>query len=121
MITNKVRRLIKQMNKLRSQAPDYLAKRERLYQRIDSMTENGHVGLHIDAIDCDCAHYTRAWSIPMTSHRAVLREIERAYDDAEGMMTVSVVTPQFADTHEWTSRDLALEAFEEGHPHVVYI
>lgn len=121
MLTNKVRKLLKQMCKMHyGNQPDYLTKRQRLYERIDLLAQNGQIGLHVDAVDCDCAHYTRAHVIPVHSHRAVLQIIDEIYETAEGMMSVTLMSPSVAKRYKWTSRDLALEAFEEGHPHVVY-
>lgn len=116
------RKFLKQLCKInQSYKPDdELAKKERFYTRIRSCTVNGKIGIIVDAMDCDCAQYSRGHIIDAKSPVAVDKAVCEIYDDAEGPMSVAVVLPEVAKKHKWTSRDLALEAYEDGHPHVVY-
>lgn len=120
MLTKKNRDSIKRIYKMRDQAPDYLAQRAALYKRMDACAEGGHIGLIVEGMDCDCACFSWGYTLPLTSHYAAARAIDRHYDDAEGPMSVAIVPPTKADRHKSTSRDLALEAFEDGHSHIVY-
>lgn len=96
---------------------DWLQVRAKLHKLIREKTVDGKVSVNWSGMDCDCATYGSGsieWAIPS--------KIERQMDviayDAEGPMSVWVDYP--ARIHTQLSRDLALEAFEDGHPHVVH-
>lgn len=96
-----------------------IQERVQLQRALDRATVNGQVTVVTKGMDCDCSafHYrtTRNRDILM----AEFQGITRRYEDAEGPLQVWFEQPgDYPDCHE--SRDLALEAFEDGHPHVVY-
>lgn len=80
----------------------------------------GKVGLITSGMDCDCAAFEYASVVDATSIARIVARIHEAYDNAEGPLNFRFVTPNEAKQYQGYSRDLALEAFEEGHPHVVY-
>ena len=96
---------------------DPLADRARLAGRIALHAQDGEVLLVVRQMDCDCAEWTSASVLP-ASVLVVQRAIDATYDNAEGRVSWWLASP---DEHiERDERDHALEAYEEGHPHVVY-
>ena len=69
-------------------------------------------------MDCDCAYGVHWREIESRSLVAIDRDVERIFDYAEGPTSVQLVN--LDEAPEPYTRDLALEAFEDGHPHVVY-
>jgi hypothetical protein len=89
--------------------------------------------------DCDCVSYSGDVSLvkldetglapdscdangdPFTSLRAAVdRHIEQTYYWADGPCSYYITTEAAAKQISYASRDLALEAFEDGHAHVIY-
>jgi len=98
-------------------AEDRLAYRAGLAEWIARHAQGGQVALVVRQMDCDCAEWTSA-SVMQASVIRVQRAIEQTYDNAEGRVSWWIARP---DEHvERDERDHALEAFEEGHAHVVY-
>lgn len=96
---------------------DWLVVRQRFYDHIQRHTWNGEVSFNVSGMDCDCVRYEYSRIIPAHPPIAIERMIEREYYDAEGPVSVWIDWPQAAIPS--ASRDLALEAFEDGHPHIV--
>jgi len=97
-----------------------IARRARLVDRIQENTEDGQVALHIWQMDCDCASWEQYKILPAIPV-AVNRYIDRLYYDAEGPVRISFILPSETDEPLAPPRDHALEAFEDGHPHVVHV
>ena len=98
---------------------DTINEREALLYQASRYSENGQVGIIWDGMDCDCASYSYSSVVdasPVTLHRYVYSMLE----GAEGPLSYRFVSKTSAHNYKRTSRDLALEAFEEGHSHVVY-
>ena len=58
---------------------------------------------------------------PFKSLRAaVTRHINKTYDYADGPMSYVIMSKADAEYVEYASRDLGMEAFENGHSHVLY-
>ena len=89
---------------------------------IDANTEGGMVALCRSGMDCDCSKYWDVRIVPApVSVVAWLRELDNHCQWLDGPESTWFDKPSNhpeGDEHE--SRDLALEAFEDGHPHVVY-
>lgn len=73
----------------------------------------------VDSMDCDSVRFTSA-------HRAscgmsYIRQLEDIYSRAEGPTFHSRISR--SDYNEFQSewRDLGSEAFEDGHPHIIYL
>jgi hypothetical protein len=109
------------------------ANRHWVSQRVD---ENANIRAHLDQLvpvegkvgviesgmDCDCSAYHREYLMPMfTSVAQYKRWAENEYAGAEGPHNMHLVNPDQIDRSRNGSRDLALEAFEGGHSHVVYL
>jgi len=68
--------------------------------------------------DCDMAEGSYAYEFD--SFEEFKEWEKREYESAEGPMSISLITKEQFDNFQSSSRDLVLEAFEDGHPHVVY-
>lgn len=102
-----------------TQGDDELAWRAATAARIAELAEDGRVAVVYWGMDCDCSR----WDDRVRILPARLREVMRWVDDydrgAEGPQGWRLSRPSEAPTRS-RSRDLALEAFEDGHPHIVY-
>lgn len=88
---------------------------------IDAATVNGKVGVVVSGRDCDgCSYYRERVRPAPSSVVAWLREYEHHFQWLDGPETTTFVRPDLVEDGLSESRDLALEAFEDGHPHVVY-
>ena len=101
----------------RADQGDPLAEKAKLIAAIAEHAEHGLVGLSVTQMDCDCSQWSTWFSIPAT-WVALERELRSIHDNAEGPVSWGLSEPPAQP--EYHSRDLALEAFENGHPHVVY-
>ena len=88
-----------------------------IQEAIRKYAVNGKISINISAMDCDCSKYTSGSIIDAVPLVAVHARMNYEYDGAEGPMSVWIDTP--ANKVGYSSRDLALEAFEDGHPHSV--
>jgi hypothetical protein len=68
--------------------------------------------------DCDGSQYQRSARLLPASVKAYWAEVNRIAEWADGPFQLLICDPD--DLPEPWSRDLALEAFEDGHPHVLY-
>lgn len=98
---------------------DRLATRQALKATIDSKAEGGMVAVIESGIDCDGVTGGSVWSVA-ASAMAVEMVYQRIINSAEGMTTIEIVSPSEAAGIEFQTRDLALEAFEEGRQHCIY-
>ena len=69
-------------------------------------------------MDCDCVRFTDKTSFSTLLAYKVWED--RLYEEAEGPMWHHRCSKKAYDEFETESRDLALEAHENGHPWVVY-
>jgi len=96
---------------------DKIARRFSLARRITEKQQDGKVALVVDSMDCDCVRVIDSYIVNAAPF-LIEQEIERIYEGAEGPTSIWIESPD--DMPEPSSRDLALEAFEDGHQHVVY-
>lgn len=94
-----------------------LAERAQIAQEIADCTEDGKVAVVTSGRDCDCAEYV--WSTLREGLHPMLfmKERQDSYYWADGPIHVGICKP--SERPENHSRDLALEAYEDGHPHIV--
>ena len=83
-------------------------------------TENGKVALIESGMDCDCVRYSGRVHIVDATEQAVEDLFEHVAKWADGPFNLSFCKPSVAEQVQYTSRDLALEAFENGHPHSIH-
>lgn len=98
---------------------DHLERRARTAQLIKDSAEGGKVAVVIHSTDCD---HTSGYSVEIIPANvpAFLRVERHTYDWAEGYTSIAIDKPSVArhvDTD--TVRDGILEAFEDGHAHLV--
>lgn len=97
---------------------DPLEAKQEIIDSINNHSHNGVVRLCSRFMDCDCSIATDYTEIPATYYSYV-RHVEELYRDAEGPGSVWLDHPN-GPRPDRGYRDLALEAFEDGHPHVVW-
>lgn len=90
--------------------------------KIDAATENGKVGIVVAGMDCDCSkYYHEKVVVAPVSIVRWLRDYDAHCEWLDGPENMYFVKPsQIRDGYS-EHRDLALEAYEDGHPHVVYL
>ena len=96
----------------------------RAYQRvvlqrvIADCLEDGQICRVESGMDCDCVQFTHSSLIDNPTPVALLASEEDSTYWADGPLGIGYCRP--SERPESRSRDLALEAFEDGHPHIVY-
>ena len=85
-----------------------------LRAEVDKYAVDGEIAVSVDQMDCDCSRWTSS-SVVAAIPIALERHIEDIYDGAEGPI-YGVWFSKPADKAAYVSRDLAMEAFEDGHP-----
>ena len=105
---------------LRDTRPDRLQLKQELAQRIASHTESGQVAVIESGRDCDGVRY---WGdvtlVPATLIHFNHHWAQRA-KWADGPFHLEIARPSEAAHTQSGSRDLTLEAFEDGHPHCLF-
>jgi hypothetical protein len=97
-----------------------IAERARLAERMSAVIEGGHYGVVVRGMDCDCSAFHWESVKPFRGIVDAWRFRDREYAEAEGPLSVAFVKPSEVQDGFHESRDLALEAFEDGHPHCVF-
>lgn len=96
---------------------DWLEHRAELKARIARNTENGLVALVESGRDCDCVEYCHSWLHNHLTPYLFDKIVNDTHSWADGPVHIGMCKP--SERPEAYSRDLALEAHEDGHPHVV--
>jgi len=94
-------------------------KAERIAE-INANAIGGRVGIAGAGMDCDCSKWSGPCGVVPATYYAVDRALDRIYEGLDGPANFWLIPPDEAEEMPYQSRDLALEAFEDGHPHVVY-
>lgn len=114
------RRSIKRLLKRHPERSDPLAVRANIAALIRANAEGGRVAIVYGFRDCDgCESTGNVGYIPAIVS-AYLRAIDRLRRDAEGPVWYGLEKPSVAYRINPGFRDLAMEAYENGHPHVIY-
>ena len=71
-------------------------------------------------MDADCVSWGNRVDIVSSSYLQIEKMLNDVYEGSEGSIDFYYEKPSIAEKLTETSRDLAMESFEEGHPHVVY-
>ena len=96
--------------------------RAKLAARWDVVEEDGKLGQLIEGMDCDSCQYR--YEAVIDRPRSVVawcREQEHHESYLDGPESTTFHRPSEMHPDDSWSRDRALEAFEDGHPHVVYM
>jgi hypothetical protein len=120
-LTRKVRSLIRRLcRELNRNKVDFLARRADLKTRIGQLQERGKIAIVYSGIDCDGGR----WDNRVSEVAAIPVAVERWYDryeaQAEGPQWQTLEKPSVAADLVEDDRDLAMEAFEDGHSHVLW-
>lgn len=97
---------------------DHMAHRAALAEQIKAHAEGGQIGIFWSATDCDHCR-GEGFDIIPAQPMALERWVYRFAANAEGPQSWSLAAPSEADEGVHDVRDLALEAFEDGHPHFI--
>lgn len=99
----------------------WLEVREQLRNRLEEIAEDGQVALVCGGRDCDGVQVDGIVKIiPAQVMQVALHEREEERN-ADGPWWYSMWRVSEVDSVEYSSRDLAMEAYEDGHPHVLYV
>jgi hypothetical protein len=102
------------------QRSDWLAGRQQLAAAIAAKAENGKVLVVESGRDCDGVQY---WGNTRTIAASVMSFIafeKHTAKWADGPFYLDIERPSAENGICAGSRDLGMEAFEDGHPHVLY-
>jgi hypothetical protein len=119
MAYSKFQRLMKRLvaGKQRS---DWLKSRQQLALDIAAKAEDGMVLVVESGRDCDGVQYWgRTSTIPAAVMSFIALETHTA-KWADGPFRLDIERPSMEKGIDAGSRDLGMEAFEDGHPHVLY-
>lgn len=121
--TRKVRRILKKaFTQFVREGYDRTAENAEIRAMLDRCWVDGKIGVAVSGMDCDCSQYSRQYTIDLpNSVQAFKRWHERHVEWLDGPESQRFMRPDQVDKSANWSRDLALEAFEDGHPHVVYV
>lgn len=94
-------------------------KRAALAALIERCAEDGKIAVVESGRDCDCVEYSGKVSIIEATARAFHAHEQGVAEWADGPFHLAIEKPSVARGIQAESRDLALEAYEDGHPHSV--
>jgi len=95
-------------------------RRQSFLASIRRCAEGGKVAVVWGGRDCDGVRFSGDVRLVDATPAAVDEHIDHTYQWADGPMGYTIMQPSVALGVRYTIRDLTLEAFEDGHPHVIY-
>lgn len=106
------------------QATNYAAavctQNARIRAKLDQLTVDGEIGVIHSGMDCDCTQYYHEYKrSSWTSVAAYKQWFEQHEQGLDGPCSTRLISPLQVEPRN-LSRDLALMAYEDGHPSVVY-
>ena len=111
-------RILSIIHRRADEAIDRRVKRYAETQQISSCAENGKVAVVWSGMDCDCVRYSGDCYLVEATRNAVDQHVDSYYEYADGPCGYYICKP--SERPDYHSRDLAAEAFENGHPHHIY-
>lgn len=103
---------------LRSDTRDCLNARLWMHRAIEEFQEDGKILVVESGIDCDGVRYRGYKHLCDANWRAVDALCDRIARSADGPFSLEITHPR--TVVEYSSQDLALEAFENGHPYSLH-
>lgn len=91
--------------------------RARIAEAFTRFAQGGKIGIVRSGMDCDCSRYVNARVIKVPGVFKFQIDERRHQEWLDGPEHTSICAPD--ELPESWSRDLALEAFEDGHPYAV--
>ena len=120
-LTSELRRVLRRLSrKLLRGRIDPLTQRGTLKTHLAELQEEGQIAIVYGGIDCDGGRWDNRVIIVPATVIAVERWVDRYHAQAEGQQWQSLERPSVAATLMADERDLAAEAFEDGHAHVLF-
>ena len=99
---------------------DALKRRQELSELIASKEQQGLVAIVYGGRDCDMVQWDNRVAVVPATVTFIERWVDIYMEAAEGPQWWSIDSLSEVRDLEPSRRDLALEAHEDGHPHVVY-
>jgi hypothetical protein len=100
------------------QREDWLARRQTLAGTIAKYQQDGKVAIVESGMDCDGVQYWGRACVVPAHVMFVMQWEENTEKWADGPFNWHLASPE--EEIEYGSRDRGMEAFEDGHPHVIY-
>ena len=98
---------------------DYLAYKAKIADLIKQRKDGDKLYVRVWSRDCDMCEGTSRHTIP-ASVMAYEQLCNYEYEYAEGPVSITIMTKEENEEYKPHFRDRALEAFEDGHPHIIY-
>lgn len=125
MLTKKMKRVLKHCGKLNHENWRRVNWRAAVCDEnaairscLDRNTIDGKIGVIVQGMDCDCCAYRREYVTESWSSVAAFKKHWSEHCDyLDGPETQNFCQPTEVEKCNNYSRDLALEAYENGHPH----
>ena len=96
-------------------------RRQTLLRQLREYAEGGKVAMVESGRDCDGLQYSGHVSIIDATVAAWEEHYTHTAEWADGLFSFALMRPSEARSVKRASRDLTLEAFENGHSHVIYV
>ena len=116
-----LRNRIEQRRGFLSEAQDARIRRMTIIRQVKEFAEQGKIAMVNSGMDCDCSRWENSVSVIRATVESVDKWVDDFYKNAEGPQSYRLERPSVAKKLQRSSRDLALEAFEDGHQHVVFV
>ena len=113
------RNRIEERRHLLSEATEARQKRATILRQVVEYAENGKIAMVNSGMDCDCSRWENSVSVIRATVKSVDKWTDDFYGNAEGPQSCRLERPSVARKLQHSSRDLALEAFEDGHPYSI--
>jgi hypothetical protein len=93
--------------------------RIKFHKDLQKMQENGKIALVFSGMDCDGVTYQNSVHTVPANWKNVLQYIDDVVNNADGPVYYYLEYPSVAENLTYYSRDLGMEAFENGHSHYI--
>ena len=96
-----------------------MTRNQEIEKAIAELAEHGRVAVVESGRDCDGVRYSGRVRVIRARLKDLLELEDGIAEWADGPFTLRLERPSIARRLEYTSRDLGLEAFENGHAHLI--
>ena len=114
-----IRNRIEERRHLLGEATEARQNRSAMIRQVAEYAEKGKIAVVNSGMDCDCSRWENSVSIIRATVKSVDKWVDDFYSNAEGPQSYYLERPSVARKLQHSSRDLALEAFEDGHPYSI--
>ena len=114
-------KFVKIVHKLKTRDKnDLLEIKNREILKIKKYAENGRVLIVYGGRDCDGSQSDGYTELLDAGYYSTQKFIDNLYEGADGPIWYEYAKPSDAENITVETRDLALEAYENGHNHIIY-